>query len=207
MATPLTVNDLVAAPAAPVAPAPAQSPTPQPGFLQEPLTPKDESKARIPDEVLSIPAFRAILEGSPPAVLITQTEFQADPSLAVIQSNVEPLLYSGFGFYQPKDGQSAVVYNSQFIDGNALKIADDKGQLASLAAPYSELKGFFDANIGEASVAAPAPSSQPMGSPAPAASQNKLTTARVNNLALGSPTSGPAPGQGRVLNNILKATV
>lgn len=186
-------------------------PTSQPGVLQEPLTPKDESKAVIPDEVLKLPAFRALLQGSPPAVKVTQAEFQSDPTVATIQGFAEPLLYSGFGFYQPKDGQSSVIYNSQFIDGKALKIADDKGQLDTIAAPYSELKAFFDQNIGEAAVegAAPAAAAPPgaSGAPAPASTQTKLATSRINNLATGSPASGAAPGAGRVLNNILKSTV
>lgn len=194
-------------------------PVPQPGLLLEPLTPSDEDKAKIPDEVLSLPPFRALLEGSPPAVKVTQEEFQADPAIKMIQGHSESLLYSGFGFYQPKDGNSSVIYNSRFIDGNALKIADDKGQLDKIATPYSELKNFFAENLGEAGVnpeasAAPvapevsaAPSSQPGGAPAPDSSQTKLASARVRNLATGAPTSGPAPGQGRVLNNILKSTI
>lgn len=225
---PISVSDLVApsgaqditatqapAAAAPAAAAPngAQTIPPKPGFLQEPLTPKDESKAVIPDPVLQIPAFRALLQGSPPAVLITLDEFQSDPSLAVIQQNIEPLLYSGFGVYQPKSGNAAVFYNGQKIDGNAIKVADEKGQLDKVAVPYPELKSFFDANLGEASAegsaapAAPVASSPAMGAPAPASSQTKLATARVNNLAPGAPSSGPTPGLGRVLNNITKPTI
>lgn len=212
LVAPSGAQDITAVETAPWAHQPdGPKPTPQPGFLQEPLSPKDESKAKIPDQVLQLPAFRALLEGSPPAVKVTQAEFQSDPAVAMIQGFAEPLLYSGFGFYQPKDGQSSVIYNSRFIDGNALKIADEKGKLDTVAAPYSELKAFFDQNIGEATEAGPtvsaSPQSQPMGAPAPASSQTQLANARIANLAPGQPTSGPAPGQGRVLNNILKATV
>jgi len=224
---PINLQDLVApaptaapAEAAPTAPAPLTSvpvppeqlaaAKPQPGTLQEPLAPKDEAKAQIPDEVLQVPAFRALLEGKPPAVSVSIGDAQKHPELQTIETHVEPLLYSGFGLYQAKDGKTVVFYNSQFIDGQAIKLADEKGKLDAVAAPYSELKSFFDQNIGEAAPPSQEPTSTPAaftGTPAPASAQNKLATARLKSLSPGSPTSGPAPGQGRVLNAILKPTV
>ncbi len=188
---------------------------PTPGALQEPLSPKDDSAAQIPDEVLQIPAFRALLEGSPPAVAVTKPELEASPELQTIQKNVEPLLYSGFGVYQAKDGQTAVFYNSQFIDGKALQIADEKGKLTAVAAPFADLKSHFDQGLaGEGSApapaAAPAPTAAPpqVTAPPPApAAQSKLSTARLMSAAPGAPTSGPVPGQGRVMSQILKPAV
>jgi hypothetical protein len=198
-----------------VAPAsPAAPQEQQPGQLQEPLVPSDENKAQIPEEILKLPAFRALLEGTPPAVKVSKEDFQSDPTIKMIQGFAEPLLYSGFGFYRPKDGTSSVMYNSRFIDGNALKIADDKGKLDDLAAPYGELKTFFDTELAKPdsegdAPAAPAPSTapKPITPAAPSGVQAQLGTARLNNLAPGAPTSGPAPGQGRVLSQILKPTV
>lgn len=211
----LNPSDIVAA--APTAAAPtAATGQIKPGTLLEPLVPKDEAQAQIPDAVLALPTFRPLLEGKPPAIKITLDEFNADPEAQTIQQNIQPLLYSGFGVYQPKDGQSAVLFNGQFIDGETLKLADEKGKLDQVAAPYGELKSFFADNLGEAVVdgapapaapVAPSPAGQPMGAAAPASAQTKLASARIKNLAVGSPTSGPTPGSGRVLNNILKPTI
>jgi len=211
---PISVQDLVA-PAAGAAPAAAPAAPdgaqPTPGLLTPPYDPKDEADATIPDDVLKIPAFRALLEGSPPAVIVKRPELEANPELQTIQQNVKPLLASGFGVYQAKDGQTAVFYNSRFIDGNALKIADDKGKLDTVAAPFADLKSHFDQALGpegaaaapEAAAPAPVASTTP---PAPAA-QAKLSTARLMSAAPGAPTSGPVPGQGRVLSQILKPAV
>lgn len=222
---PIDLQNLVAPPpqqpaseqpaASSVTPEQLSAAKPAPGTLVEPLAPKDASKAQIPDAVLQVPAFRALLQGKPPAVSVSIGDAKANPELQAIEAHVESLLYSGFGLYQSKDGQTAVFYNSQFIDGNAIKLADEKGKLDAVAAPYSELKNFFDQNIGEAATAAPptdaaapaAPAPAVAGTPPSSAAQTKLAGARVRNLTPGSPTSGPAPGQGRVLNAILKPTV
>lgn len=208
LVSPNGAQDITAVETAAPAPTSGAEPPP-PGFLQEPMTPKDESKAQIPDAVLQLPTFRPLLQGKPPALSITQEEFDQDPEAQTIQANVEPLVFSGFGLYRTKDGKSAVLYNGQYIDGAAIKLADERGQLGQVATPYSELKTFFADNLGEAAVepTAPAPASQPMGAPAPASTQTKLANARIKNLAVGSATSGPVPGGGRVLNNILKPTV
>jgi hypothetical protein len=49
--------------------------------------------------------------------------------------------------------------------------------------------------------------SLPLAPPAPASVQRRLMQQRVTNLSGGAPTSGPAPGAGRLLNNILKPVV
>ncbi len=52
---------------------------------------------------------------------------------------------------------------------------------------------------------APTPQSSPPVVPSlPASAQRQLMAARATALQPGSPTSGPAPGQGRLLNSILK---
>lgn len=52
----------------------------------------------------------------------------------------------------------------------------------------------------------PPAGSMPMPGPAPSV-QRKLASARVMNLSPGSPTSGPSPGAGRFLNQVLKPVV
>jgi hypothetical protein len=48
----------------------------------------------------------------------------------------------------------------------------------------------------------PAPTAMP-----PAPTPSRVTTQRKQNLTAGSPTSGPRPGAGRVLNEIMKPVV
>jgi hypothetical protein len=51
------------------------------------------------------------------------------------------------------------------------------------------------------------PAAPPMVRPPPASVQTKLMAARAKNLSPGSPSSGPVPGAGRLLNQILTPTV
>lgn len=60
---------------------------------------------------------------------------------------------------------------------------------------------------GNALAAPLAPSPVSTGPSAPAGTQRKLTNARLANLQPGAPTSGPSPGSGRLLNQILKPVV
>jgi hypothetical protein len=166
----------------------------------------------IPDEVLQIPAFSALLRGAPPAVYAPATE-RALPEVQAIERNIEPLMEAGFGIYKPLDGSGSVLFNTQFVDEAQLKVADQKGKLNEFAPPISELLGFFNSEIpaeGAAPAAAPvaAPTAAPVSAPAPAPSaQRAVAQKRATNLQTGGPTSGPTPGQGRVLNSILKPVI
>jgi hypothetical protein len=55
-------------------------------------------------------------------------------------------------------------------------------------------------------VATPSGATPPAGAP-PTATPSRVTTQRKQNLTAGSPTSGPRPGAGRVLNEIMKPVV
>jgi len=169
--------------------------------------------ASLPEDVLAIPAMHGLLHGAPPAIYSPNTR-RPDPELAVIAKNADPLLNAGFGFYKSKDGKYSVLFNTAYISEEQLKKADEGGHLTQVAAPFDQVKNSYDSAIsgpggGAGDVAAAPVVSAPAsaGPPLPAASQNKITTARLKNLPYGSPTSGPAPGAGRVLNNILKPTV
>lgn len=192
----------------------AQAPkTVPPGSLVEPLEPKDPAKQQIPEAVLRIPAFRALLNGSPPA--ISSKGAENDPDLVTIQNNVQPLLYAGFGLYRNKANDASYLYNGRFISGDTLKIADDKGKLDEIVPPVSELKQAFAEGLADEGTATPAaeapasvtPGPQPSGAPAPVGVQKSIGQARVKNIAPGSPSSGPAPGQGRILNSVMKSAV
>jgi len=195
---PLTPEDIVPAAGAP---APAAPPT-------EPAAP---AAPPLPEEVLRIPAMNALLKGTPPAV--SAPVDLKTPEVESLRKNAPALSQAGFGFYRSKDGKKDVMFNLAYLDPGALRVADEKGQLDTIAPPITDLVSHFnDALSGApAAPAAPAPSSPPPAPPvAPtgvSGAEKKLQTARIKNSQPGSPTSGPVPGQGRLLNNILKTAV
>lgn len=192
-----TTQDIIAEPQA----APAES---------EPTT-------EIPEEVLNIPAVYGLLNGAPPAVYVERT--RKDPEIKTVVKHQKELQDSGFGFYQTKNGKYTVFYNGAYVSPEELKKEDEAGTLTETVAYYDDVKQSFDSALGGATPeggaplpgqpeAAAAPSAAPVGgSPPSSRVQNTLATARVNNLNPGSPTSGPVPGRGRILNNILKSAV
>lgn len=173
-----------------------------------PASEPESDSASLPEDVLAIPAMHGLLHGAPPAIYSPNTR-REDPDLKVIAKNADPLVNAGFGFYKSKDNKYSVLYNAAYISEEQLKKADEDGNLTQVAAPFDQVKNSYDSAIGGA-----APSSAPgasvaaaSGPPISSGAQKKITTARLKNLAIGSPTSGPVPGSGRVLNNILKSTV
>lgn len=195
---PNEIQPIEGATAAPTAPAP------------EPVV-DDTEPADLPDEILAIPAFQGILEGRPAAVY--DYKGSGSPVIEAIPKHFKELADAGIGFYQSKDGVLAVMYNSQFISPEELEKADEAGTLTEVAEPLQAVTAAYDSVLGgeapapSSSTGAPAPT--PTGSPAPtpAGVEKKLTTARLTNIQPGSPTSGPVPGAGRVLNNVLKRAV
>lgn len=188
--------------------APAETPAP------EPTDESTDDGVELPDEVLMIPAVQGILEGRPAAVYDV-TKGSKTPAIEAITKNYQALADAGIGFYQSKDGAISVAYNTQFISPEEIEKADAEDKLTEIAEPIGSVLGAYDAVLNE-SAATPATDGQvnpatsaapaPTGA-APAPVERKLTTARLQNIALGSPTSGPAPGAGRVLNNVLKRAV
>lgn len=206
------MSDITPSAAAPVAPVADAAPV----APAAPEAPKTESG--LPDDVLRIPSMRALLTGSPPAARIDPKRDSNLPELAIIKENTKPLLEAGFDFYQSKTTPDQVMFNTQFVSKKELEAADKAGKLDTIAPPFDELKSFFDQGISgetapadapaDGAAALPAVSNTPVAlPPQPAGSANKITQARLKNLAVGSPTSGPQPGAGRILNNILKPTV
>jgi len=202
----ISPEDILPANNAPVAP---------PAAPAAPTTPEPEAKGKkgeslIPEEVLQFPVVRALLQGAPPAVFSPTGD--KSPEAAVIGKNYKKLLEAGFGFYRAKDG--TVMFNNMFVSPAEIKLADEQGRLGDFAPPLSELNQTFDqfdqGGAAAAPGAAPAPvagaAGQPMAPPTPSVT-NRLTSARAKNATPGSPTSGPNPGAGRILNNILKSAV
>ncbi len=205
------IDEIVPKGSAPAASAPSPTPAPAPEAAP---APESDADPVIPDEVLRIPAFGALLQGAPPAVRVPVGV--ESPEVEVITRNRDALVNAGFGIYRTKDNSEGVFFNTQFISPEEIQLADQKGKLDEIAPPIDELKNFFDAELSKEG-AAPAPggpATPPTAAPAtsmtpPAApqAQKAIANSRLKNVALGAPTSGPAPGGGRLLNSILKPTV
>ncbi len=165
-----------------------------------------ESTAAIPDEVLEIPTMFGLLNGAPPAVWAETG--RKDPEIQTVVKNVKPLEESGLGFYKSKDNKVTVMYNSAFIDQSELVKADDAGTLTQLVPSYDSVRKNAESAIsGQVPGALPGVPAQAAGSTPSSATQKSLATKRANNLQVGAPTSGPVPGSGRILSNILKPTI
>lgn len=208
---PINAEDIVAAPAAETpAPSPEPAATPPAPFAEEPKTSADDKGDELPDELLKeVPALQLLLHGAPPATVAPKdAEY---PELKVVAKHLKDLGKAGFGVYQTQDKANVVFFNGLYVSPDDVKAADEAGTLDKIAVPYDELRGALGAQDASASASEPAaaPSMPPAdaGAPASPAAESKLATARIKNTALGTPTSGPAPGQGRILNNIVKPVI
>lgn len=199
--------------------------TPAPVDIQpnEPQTeaPAD-SGADLPDDVLKIPAFGPLMAGSPPALSTNIKNLDKTEEGKTIAKNAGPLQAAGIGFYRALSGDIGVMFNQLYINGDALKQADQAGQLTQVAPDFNTVNNeaakagpinpVLTAGAPPAAAAmAPAPEPPQMASgrlPSPPAStQTRLAGARAKNLQPGSPTSGPAPGRGRLLAGLLKPAI
>ncbi len=210
MATPI-VEPLAAAPA--VAPVVPTEPAPE------------EDAGGLPPELMQIPAIQAVLVGSPPATSMSIKGSEDREEVALLTKNKDALLGAGFGFYRSLDGKIGVMFNQMRIHAEDLKAADKAGKLRDVApdfdilnhevakagpAGHPVLSAKPPTGLASPTAAAPpqaASGSLPLMPPPPAAVQRKLAQQRVMNLQPGAPTSGPVPGAGRLLNQVLKQAV
>lgn len=161
-----------------------------------------DSQPTIPDAVLEIPAMYGLLRGAPAAISVP-IGFKS-PETALIGKHAQDLVNAGMGFYDSEDKSMRVMFNEAYVNAKQLADADKAGKLSQIVVPLEAVNAEVNGAEAGASVPAVAPAA---GTPPAASAQRSLNTKRVNNLQPGSPTSGPAPGAGRVLNNILKSTV
>lgn len=181
-----------------------------------------EGDANLPDEILKIPAFGPLMAGAPPALSTNIKNLDKTEEGKAIAKHAGPLQAAGIGFYRALSGDLGVIFNQLYINGEAIKQADEAGTLAQIAPDFNTVNNeaakagpinpVLTAGAPPAAAAmAPAPEPPQTSSgrlPAPPASaQTKLAGARAKNLQPGSPTSGPAPGRGRLLNNLLKPAI
>lgn len=225
MASPIPVEPLAPAPPTPPTVEPAPNAAQQPPV--EPTQPQ-EAKGGLPDALIQIPAMQALLAGKPPALSFDQG-FKNKDEANLITGSKDALMKAGIGFYRSLSGDLGVMFNQLHIHGSDLQAADKAGKLLTIAPPFDSINsqvaksgdknpilgvdktsnGFASpqsvqsppqANTGMAP-APELPASKPRQEP------QKLLAARVKNLQPGSPTSGPVPGAGRFLNQVLKPVV
>ncbi len=167
---------------------------------------QNEAPGEFPEALQQIPALVPLFEGKPPATYATQAD-QTLPELQAIQPNLKALTDLGFGVFVAPDESVEVLYNSAHIEPSEVQLAFEQNRLDDIAIPFSELVS--STRPAQAGTAAPAASAASVGggtiSPSPV--EEKLATTRIKNIALGSPTSGPSPGSGRILNAIQKQVV
>jgi len=206
MATNNLVEPLSTAPAT----APAVEPTAQPA--------PTEKGSELPQELLQLPAFQALFAGQPPALSAPVADFAKRPETKLVSDNKAPLMKAGIGFYRSIGGDLGVVFNQMFISGEEIKAADTAGKLLEIAPPFDAVSQSVAQSGAENPVLKAQTPTGPRGAPVPtppqsggkpqsAAAQRKTTSARVMNIQPGAPTSGPAPGAGRLLNSILKPVI
>lgn len=182
----------------------------------------------IPDEVLQIPAMQALMAGAPPAVSANISDFNKRPEGQLIAQAKDALTRSGVGFYKSLSGELGVLFNSLKVNPQDIQAADKAGRLLEIAPPMDVVNqevaaSGLDNPVLQAGAPGGAPAARsasipPSGSqmtpppvPASGAGSGKqgamLMAARLKAMAPGAPTSGPKPGQGRLVNQILKPVV
>jgi len=194
---------------------PRQGVTPPTAPAEESAAPKGAGE--LPDDLLKIPAVQAITAGQPAAFSAILSQFEKVPEAKIIAKNKDALMQAGFGFYRSLDGQKGAVFNQLFMSPDEIKAADQAGQLDQVAPPFEQL----NMDVAKAGMNNPVltEGARPEGfkagaaptgaSPAPmaAGAQKTLASKRANALTPKGPTSGAAPGAGRLLNNILKPVI
>ncbi len=221
----MPTTDLVAPLDPSAVPPAAPTPPPAPSTPAAAQTSASEAPA-LPPALLKIPAMQALVAGVPPAVSTPIKEFGKREEAKEIVQNKDILTQAGFGFYRSLSGQIGVIFNQLYIHPDDIIAADKAGQLSQIAPPFDEVNhavsksGDKHPALGRTSVpqgpatptmrAAPqlgatlAPGSVP---PPPPSVQKGLARARLQALNPGAPTSGPSPGAGRLLNQILKPVI
>lgn len=160
-----------------------------------------EESSEVPAEILALPIVGSLLDGSTPAIY--NESGAKSKEIDTVIKNGKSLKEIGIEFFHDPKAKLDLAYNTQYIDPAFVKAAAAKGKLKEIAESYTEVSARINAAIAPASVgAAPMGGSTEMNLP-----NTPVTTARINNLQPGSPTSGPAPAQGRVLNSLLRPTI
>lgn len=204
-------------PAQPDATQPPAAPAPEPEETEAP-------QGELPPALIKIPAFQAVLSGSPPAVSMNLKGADDRAEVKLLAENKQALLDAGLMFYRSLSGQRGVMFNAMRIHPQDIQAADKAGKLLAVA-PDFDLVNHEVAKLGlkhpvynaqaPTGLASPVSTAPPQAQsgqlslmPPPAAAvQRKLAQQRIMSAQPGAPTSGPAPGAGRLLNQVLKPVI
>lgn len=216
---------------------PSQSPAaPQAQATPQEVQPAQGAAApagpALPHDLLKQPAMQALMAGAPPAASIPIKEFGKRDEGKLLAKNKDLLQQAGFMFYRSMHGNTGVIFNALHIHPEDIQAADKAGKLQAIAPPWDVIdhavaksghnNPVLTRTHAPAGFATPTPKAPPQmnlppgASPAPAApigpsqpagAQRALATARARAMQPGAPTSGPEPGAGRLLNQILKPVV
>lgn len=185
-------------------------------------TPQEQA-AELPPALLKLHPIQALIAGTPPAVSAPISSFKHAEEAKTIVQRAPQMQEAGFGFYKSLNNETGAIYNALHIHPADLQAADKAGKLEQLAPPWNRVDHVISQSgknhpalsrtAVPSALASPTPVAPPqagsgmMPKPEPAAAQTRQATARLMALQPGAPTSGPAPGQGRLLNSILKPVV
>jgi hypothetical protein len=188
----------------------------------------------LPHDLLKVPAMQALVAGSPPAVSANLKGAEDREDIKLFRKNKDLMQRAGFGFYRSLSGHQGVIFNALHIHPADLQAADKAGKLTLIAPPLDVVNhavgksGASNPVLSRSAVpngpAMPSPQAPPQAGatlapgaspaagvtgipPAPHSVQRGLARARLAALNPGSPTSGPSPGAGRLLNSIMKPVV
>lgn len=103
------------------------APQPQPGGPQ------------LPAEIAKIPAFHALLAGSPPAVSFGSKGIEHKTEAHLLKKHKDDLQNAGFGFYRSLSGHSGVIFNQLYIAPQDIQAADKMGKLHLLAPDFDSV--------------------------------------------------------------------
>lgn len=188
---------------------PAQAPAPE----QAP------GASNLPEELVQNPVIQAVMAGSPAGVSGDIKSAQSSEFGQIIAKHSGALQEAGMRFYRSQDGKLGVMFNALKIPPEDIQAADQGGQLQQVAPPFESVEQALLSDPGSNPVLA---SDDPSGAaiqgpraalPMPGRGQSggatgrQLAGDRRRNLETGSPTSGPRPGAGRILNEILKPVI
>jgi len=212
----------------PINPTETSQPSLSPASEVAPLAPEPANPFQLPPEIAQVPVVQMISLGQPPAVRVGSGEYY--PELEVVMAKADALLENGLDIYGAMD-KSIVLFNPLMVTAEELQHLDQTGQLAQAVPDYAEITGSMPQEVSDAKVsqlvdsgdalaerltaAGAAPQTPPPGPgaptpvpSAPASVQAAAARNQVQNLqaAGGSPTSGPRPGGGRLLNTLLRPT-
>lgn len=163
----------------------------------------EEETSGLPEEILAMPVFKGILEGTP-AALWVKTGSKTPEAVAAVRHG-KKLNEVGLFFDRSKEEGVDILWNAQYLSPQLVESAKKKGKLKEIASPLDEVLASINGTGAAPETEGGALPASGMPSPVPV--DSALNTARTNSLQPGGPTSGNYPGGGRIINEITKNAI